>query len=402
MGASFTNYQVRARSVSRCAKAVAEIASFRALVTDEKHGWITVYDETSDAQDIKELRRFAKNLSAKLAISVLALLAHDSDVFVYLLYDHGRLTDQFNSHPGYFGAVSDAHRKKWAGHFERLAKLAPLETSAAAIRDALTSPGTLAELRATEFARLMGIEPARATLGFRHALEAGLDYQVIHARGRASDHAALIESVTRGELASVLTLLDKRIPPDLQDEYGYILLVIAARHGNLEIVRALIRAGADVLAEGKMPGDALWISAAEGRREILGELLKKAQGRTGLKKSLQVAIRWGISSGHVEIVQDLLQAGADVNSKHGKGMTLLMLAARRGDEAIWETFTGKTFPARTGKRKTDWPAMVTTLLKAGADVHSRANDGSTALSVATSKGHQDLVELLRNAGAKDS
>jgi ankyrin repeat protein len=402
MGVSFTNYQIRTRSVSQCAKAVAQVVSSRAVVTDQKNGWITLYDEASDAQDIKEIRRVAKSLSAKTAAPVLALLVHDSDVVHYLLYNRGRLTDQFDSHPGYFGPVSAAQRKKWAGHFARLAKLAPRKTTAAAIRDALTRPQAFAEERATQFARLLGIEPSRALLGFRQAQESGNDYQRIYARERSSDHAALIDAVTRDDSTSVLTLLASGVPPDLQGEHGYTLLVTAARLGNPEIVRALIQAGADVLAEGKMPGDALWIAAAEGHREILAELLKKAEGRTGLKKSLQIAIRWAVSSGHLEIVQDLLQAGADANAKYGKGATLLMYAAIRGHEAIWETFTGKAFPSRPGHAKTDWPAMLTTLLNAGAHVQARANDGQTALSMATSKGEKNLAELLRNAGATDS
>jgi Ankyrin repeats (3 copies) len=402
MGVSFTNYQVRTRSVSQCAKAVAQVVSSRALVSEHQRGWITIYDEASDAQDIKEIRRVAKSRSAKTSTAVLALLVHDSDVLLCLFYDHGRLTDQFDSHPGYFGPVSDAQRKKWAGHFARLAKLAPRKTTAAALRDALTSPQPFAEERVTQFAHLLGIEPARALLGFRQAQESGNDYQLIHARERASDHAALIDAVTRDDSASVLTLLCQGVPPDLQDEHGYALRVTAARLGNPEIVRALIQAGADVLAEGKMPGDALWIAATEGHREILAELLKKAEGRTGLKKSLQIAIRWAVSSGHLEIVQDLIQASADVNAKYGKGATLLMYAAIRGHEAIWETFTGRTFPARPGKAKTDWPAMVRILLDAGADVQARANDGQTALSMATSKAEKNLAELLRNAGATDS
>ena len=402
MGVSFTNYQIRARSVSHCAKAIAQVVSSRALVTDQKNGWITLYDEASDAQDIKEIRRLAKSLSAKTAAPVLALLVHDSDVLLYLLYDRGRLTDQFDSHPGYFGPVSATQRKKWSGHFARLAKLAPHKTTASAVRDALTNSQAFAETRAGEFARLLGIEPSRALQGFRQAQEATNDYQLIHARGRSSDHAALIDAVSRDDSASVLTLLSEGVPPDLQDEHGYTLLVTAARLGNPEIVGALIQAGADVLAEGKMPGDALWIASAEGHREILAELLKKAEGRTDLKKSLQIAIRWAVSSGHLEITQDLLQAGADVNAKYGRGATLLMYAAIRGHEAIWESFTGRTFLARPGKAQTDWPAMVAILLDAGADVHARANDGQTALSMATSKGEKNLAELLRDAGAKDS
>ena len=41
------------------------------------------------------------------------------------------------------------------------------------------------------------------------------------------------------------------------------------------------------------------------------------------------------------------------------------------------------------------------LLKAGADVNARAEDGSSTLMLAIGNGHQHLVELLLQHGAED-
>jgi ankyrin repeat protein len=40
------------------------------------------------------------------------------------------------------------------------------------------------------------------------------------------------------------------------------------------------------------------------------------------------------------------------------------------------------------------------LLKAGADVHARHSNGMTALEAATRGGHEAIVRLLRDAGAR--
>jgi hypothetical protein len=85
MGVFFTNYQVHTKDAAACAKAIAEVIQARALVSDAKYGWISVYDETSESQDEHELERVAMELSSKLATEVFGFLLHDSDVFMYWL-----------------------------------------------------------------------------------------------------------------------------------------------------------------------------------------------------------------------------------------------------------------------------------------------------------------------------
>src|SRR5580700_7770007 len=115
MGAFFANYHVRKADAAACAKALTTLISSRALVTDSKNGWTTVYDERSDSQNIEILRGLAKGLSSKLKTAVTAMMVHDSDLFVYLIYEHGELIDQFDSKPDYFGPVSEAQKKEWRG-----------------------------------------------------------------------------------------------------------------------------------------------------------------------------------------------------------------------------------------------------------------------------------------------
>ncbi len=75
-------------------------------------------------------------------------------------------------------------------------------------------------------------------------------------------------------------------------------------------------------------------------------------------------------------IEVLIQQGADVNIKSGKGNTALVIASKNGYKDVVEV-----------------------LLEGGADVHQKDNDGYTALIWAAEKGHKGIVEMLLQNGA---
>ena len=79
--------------------------------------------------------------------------------------------------------------------------------------------------------------------------------------------------------------------------------------------------------------------------------------------------------GDLARVKSLIAAKTDVNAQHKAGGTALMWASVGGHVEV-----------------------VRTLLAAKADVNAKNNDGRTALMEA-SKGHDDVVKLLKKAGA---
>ena len=87
------------------------------------------------------------------------------------------------------------------------------------------------------------------------------------------------------------------------------------------------------------------------------------------------AAAWG---GNNDAVRFLLDRGADVNARPRSGRTALMVAAHSGHV---ET--------------------VKLLLARGADVNAECN-GDTALTIAKEREEFAIVELLRQAGAKDN
>jgi hypothetical protein len=90
---------------------------------------------------------------------------------------------------------------------------------------------------------------------------------------------------------------------------------------------------------------------------------------------------WGAAyGGYDDEILFLLDRGADVNAKRqiGSGTTALMMAAYNGHEST-----------------------VRLLLSKGADANV-VWDGITALTLARDKHHPEIVELLRQAGARDT
>ncbi len=257
MGAFFTNYHVRTSDKVACIKALKGIIRSRAMISESADGWVTAYDETSESQELDELRRVGKAISSKLKTAVFCFMVHDSDIFVYLLYENGRFVDQFDSRPDYFGPATDQHRQEWAGHFDKLLKFTKPKTEADQIAKVLKEPQIVEEVRAVQFAALFGIDQQRAREGFRYAKEAKHEYEIVLGRGHSTHDSELIEAVKKRNLSAVRKLLDSGTSPNLMDEFGFPVLVCAILSGAMEIADALTDAGADVLAQGKQPGDAL-------------------------------------------------------------------------------------------------------------------------------------------------
>jgi hypothetical protein len=155
------------------------------------------------------------------------------------------------------------------------------------------------------------------------------------------------KAVQKKDTGAVKNLLAGGADPNTTNIVGRPVLVEAARRGSHEIVRALLKKGADPNARGE-------------------------DGSTALLKA--------VGAGSVETVKALAAGGADVNAAVarglGKGITPLMLAVEQAE-------------------------IVKALLEKGADVNARSEAGLTALSLARQGKRQDIVRLLKEAGAKD-
>ena len=156
-------------------------------------------------------------------------------------------------------------------------------------------------------------------------------------------------------------------------------LADAARDGDLDRVRSLIQAGADVNAAHGDGMSALHWAAERGRREIAEALVHAganvgAVTRIGDYTPLHLAAR----GGRAEVVELLLGAGADPSAR---------------------TTTGGATPLHFASASGSVPSTES-LLDAGADVDSRESSwGQTPLMFAAAKGRTDVVRILVRSGA---
>lgn len=109
-------------------------------------------------------------------------------------------------------------------------------------------------------------------------------------------------------------------------------------------------------------------------------------------------------------VRNLLRDGADVNAPHGDGMTALHWAAMNGDAEMTDVLLhgGASLVSRTrlGRysplalaAEAGHGAVVTALVKAGADVNAADTSGTTVLMLAAASGDVETVRALVDGGA---
>jgi ankyrin repeat protein len=218
-------------------------------------------------------------------------------------------------------------------------------------------------------------------------LLAGADIHYPDAQGRS----LLIAAVQQGDTELVRALLAADVDTEAADKQGQTARDYATLYQRSEIV-ALLDGGGEA-AEEAARRRALWDAAGAADLAKVRELIAagvdvNARGPAGL-----TPLALAVARGQVALAQALLEAGADVEARDDRGWPPLQLAIL----SIPDDFTRERSPGYFG----DYPATVRTLLQGGADLGARGPFGHTALTLAAEKGYEDLVRILRIAGARE-
>ena len=91
-------------------------------VTSARNGWVTVTDELCD-RDRSAQRRLGTELSERLGVPVIALALEEDAVVRFLLFDRGRMVDEYLSVPSYYGDLSKADELALSANATLVARL---------------------------------------------------------------------------------------------------------------------------------------------------------------------------------------------------------------------------------------------------------------------------------------
>eukprot|EP00618_Florenciella_parvula_P035751 CAMPEP_0119472470 /NCGR_PEP_ID=MMETSP1344-20130328/4520_1 /TAXON_ID=236787 /ORGANISM="Florenciella parvula, Strain CCMP2471" /LENGTH=590 /DNA_ID=CAMNT_0007505425 /DNA_START=117 /DNA_END=1891 /DNA_ORIENTATION=- len=273
--------------------------------------------------------------------------------------DAVRILHQFGASVGVpnNNGVTPALIAAYKGHARTLSVLAELDASTLDMRDKNgVTPGFIAAQRGdVELVRLLS--------------RVGGSLETPDKRGVTPFRAA-----ERNGHGRVVTLLRQLAAP---------LLLAAIEAGDPEQLKRAVRRGADVECtivggRGGFGTTPCWIAAQKGHVEVVRALLEAGadvnQARTDDGTTLCYI---AAQTGHVEVVRALIEAGADVNqARTDNGATPCYVAA---------------YKSRT--------AIVELLHLFGANIDTRNNNRQTSLWVAAEQGHYDMVRLLHKLGA---
>lgn len=209
-------------------------------------------------------------------------------------------------------------------------------------------------------------------------LNDGVNVNVASRTGRTS---ALMFAAKFKGADVVRALIEHGAEVNAQNKKGDTALILASRYNTGDVVTALLDAGADrEIMNAKGENALYW---AEGNPGLRGN---DALGRLGrvtpepdteetdrmMKMILQRDFLSMCKAGSVEEVDEALKAGVDVNRPNTAHVTALMFAARFNS-----------------------PEVVNLLLDAGADVLARNDKGRSALDYARKNDKLDGTEALR-------
>ncbi|HVR75362.1 MAG TPA: ankyrin repeat domain-containing protein [Planctomycetota bacterium] len=275
----------------------------------------------------------------------------------------------------------------------------------------LLRQGTPVEVRGPDGTTPLLLAALRGDAGsVRLLLEHGADPRAVNSAGAT----ALLWGA--GDLEKVRLLLARGADPHACSALGNTALLAAAAHPEgLEAVKLLLERGADIAGRDNDGFSVLERAADTGSIDTVRLLFERgAKLQRGPRPDPRdsLALRNAASLGDVELVELLLDHGADPNASDGEfsghALNYALLAeeprvvellVRRGGDLTLPTPIGKVPPAVLAAYTEVGDATAARLfLEKGIDFHAANERGETAADWLRRRGQKELLDLLAKAG----
>lgn len=180
----------------------------------------------------------------------------------------------------------------------------------------------------------------------------------------------LLYAAYSGHSEIVSLLLEKGAKFNEQDIYGRNVLHYPAREGHPKVVEILVKKGLDINQEDRGGVTPLRFAIERGHAAII-ETFINLKALDPESDSGRKSLHFAAANGHKDIVDLLLDKGANIHTLDDEGGTLLHNASIGGLLELSQR-----------------------LIKEGIDINSRDNRGKTPLHYAVREGHLKIVKSL--------
>jgi len=205
--------------------------------------------------------------------------------------------------------------------------------------------------------------------------------QVAPSAAEMSAYTGMLAAAARDDGARIAELVAAGNRVDIRDAYGRTPLHVAAYAGRHAAMRALVKAGADPNALERDRYDIVTIAAVADDVPTLKVALDiGCSARNITSRYDGTALIAASHLGHVEVVRELIRAGAPLDHVNNLGWTALIESIVLGDGGARHTATLKA------------------LVDAGASVSIADRSGMTPLALARGRGYTAMVEILERRG----
>lgn len=245
---------------------------------------------------------------------------------------------------------------------------------------------------------------ATAKLGLAVQARSSADFDPARTGVLYQGWAPLLVAVTRDDVEALRKLRAAGADLNAANAAGEVALHVAVESRARNALKELLAAGADPARRNRRGETAFDLAVRRGDLVAVA-MLRPAIGREDLDRGLLVAA----STGDLPMTQRLLADGANANAVDPQKDSALTLAVRSAQPGVVDALLGAGAKASTADargRTPLWQAaaagqrdIVAALLRARAAADSTDADGATPLMAAAAGGHVAVVEALLASGA---
>ncbi len=234
----------------------------------------------------------------------------------------------------------------------------------------------------SRFSATVGLRRKRGTataLGLRRLLmacAAAIVALAMAGEAHATDKDAIVKAVKFDDVSGVAKFLKRGIDPNMTDDDGMPLLVIAAREKSDNVAKLLIdNPNIDVEKVDAHDENAMMLAALNGDVDLVKQLIAKG---AEVNKKGWAPLHYAAANGHDDIARLLIDNSAYIDAASPNGTTPLMMAARGNHVTTMKV-----------------------LLDGGADAKLKNQIGMTALDFAKRYQAKDAAEALQDMFARE-